>query len=145
VNITSFWSGKYVSQMGQAGTTTILPSPTPNPACLVMVQGTLAIPSGGGDHTVGAQYQVYANTGTSTNPDWVSVSNPVSAFAYAHADNSHVCLPMAFIPLNLATKPAAGQQICVTVIKDPTTLAGAPGPNDYYSIAVAELDQNVSV
>jgi hypothetical protein len=102
-----------------------------------MVQGTARTNSG--DHTVGYKFKAFRQPqGEST---WIEIPNAsgTSCF-YAHSGNTHGLTPMVFLQLDGAMP---GDTIGITVQVGADYPNTNPSTGDYFSIAVAELDQQV--
>ena len=139
MNIKDYWMGQWDSGINEPDTTPANFEFTGTP-CLVLAQCTASCTSqGSGYHTVAIKFTAYVNTAAPGNPaDWIENGSATSSVKVQNP--SHSAVPTAYIQL---TGTLPGQPVCVTAAVDPSTPNGAIGADDYFSIAVAELEQTI--
>ena len=140
MNIKDYWMGRWDSGMNEPDTTPANFGQFTGTPCLVLAQCTASCTSqNSGYHTVTVKFTAYVNTAEPGNPaDWVEKGSATSSVKVQNP--SHSAVPTAYIPLTGTTKD---QAVCVTAAVDPSTPHGSLGTDDYFSIAVAELEQTI--
>jgi len=134
------WMGSWDPAINEPDTTPANFGQLTGTPCLVLAQSTASCTSeGSGYHTVTVKFTAYVNTAAPNNPaDWVEKGSATSSVKGQNP--SHSAVPTAYIPL---TGTSPGQPVCVTAAVDPSTPHGSLGADDYFSIAVAELEQTI--